>query len=402
MSMKLLIVSQYFFPEEFKINDLTEELVKKGHEVTVLTGKPNYPKGHFFEGYRFWGIDKEEYKGAAVVRVPVIRRGRGGALRLMLNYLSFVFFGRWFVRTHLCNFDSVFVWETSPITQAYPGILASRKSGARLSMWVQDLWPESVSATTSIKSKVLMSWLDRMVAGIYSKCDTIFVQSEAFKDSICAKGDFAGKIVYAPNWAEDVFDRESLIDRTKYAGMFPPGFRVMFAGNLGEAQDLQNLLNAATITRNCKDIHWFFIGDGRARMKVEERVKDEGLADTVHLLGRYPTTEMPSFFCHADAMLVSLKDEYIFSLTIPSKIQAYMASGKPILTMLSGEGNRVVSESGCGVVACSGDYEQLARNIMLLYGKQESELIEMGKKGLSYYHQHFEKESVVRVIESHL
>lgn len=397
--MKLLIVSQYFFPEEFKINDLTEELVRKGHEVTVLTGKPNYPKGHFFEGYRFWGIDREEYKGAAVVRVPVIRRGRGGALRLMLNYLSFVFFGRWFVRTHHCNFDSVFVWETSPITQAYPGILASRKSGARLSMWVQDLWPESVSATTSIKSKLLMSWLDRMVTGIYSKCDTIFVQSKAFKDSICSKGDFADKIVYAPNWAEDLFSYP-VIQESKYAGLMPDGFRVMFAGNIGEAQDFDSIIKAAAYTSDYPDIQWVIVGDGRARNRAEESVRAEGLTDNVHFLGRFPAAEMPDFFCHADVMLVSLRDEYIFSLTIPSKVQAYMASGKPILTMLDGEGNRIVEEAGCGITSNAGNAKLLSDNVIRMYKMSENERQLMGERGKDYYHCHFEKEAIISTIES--
>ena len=397
--MRILIVSQYFFPEEFKINDLAEELVKKGHEVTVLTGKPNYPKGHFFEGYRFWGIDREEYKGAAVVRVPVIRRGRGGALRLMLNYLSFVFFGRLFVRTHRCSFDSVFVWETSPITQAYPGILASRKSGARLSMWVQDLWPESVSATTSIKNKWLMAGLDKMVVSIYSKCDTLYVQSRAFKDSICAKGDYSDKIVYAPNWAENLFC-SPLVSESKYASLMPDGFKVMFAGNIGEAQDFDNIVNAAALTEVYSDIHWVIVGDGRAKERVERLVREKHMTGTVHFLGRFPAAEMPDLFCHADAMLVSLKDKYIFSLTIPSKIQAYMASAKPILTMLDGEGNHVVEEAGCGITCNAGNARQLADNVIRLYRMSENERRLMGERGKEYYHKHFEKESVISTIES--
>lgn len=399
--MRVLIVSQYFSPEEFKINDLAESLVKRGHSVTVLTGKPNYPKGRFFPGYRFLGIRKEDYKGASVIRIPLIRRGNGSAMRLVANYLSFVFFANLYVWLHKCDYDSVFVWETSPITQAYPGIIAARKAGARLSMWVQDLWPESISATTGVKNRVLLSYLDRIVARIYSRCDTIFVQSKAFNKSICSKGDFADKIVYAPNWAEDLFCDPNITE-SKYAGLMPDGFRVMFAGNLGEAQDFDSVIQAAKLTSQFPYIQWVIVGDGRARTRIEELVVKEDLSATVHFLGRFPASEMPNFFCHADVMLVSLKDEYIFSLTIPSKVQAYMASGKPILTMLNGEGNRIIEEAACGITSNASDARQLAENAIRMYNMSETERRLIGERGKEYYHKHFEQDTVINTIESKL
>ena len=400
--MNILVVCQYFYPEEFKVNDLVEGLVLRGHKVTVLTGKPNYPKGEFFTGYKFSGIQKEEYKGAEVIRVPLIRRGKSGALRLALNYLSFVFFGNRYIRKSSCEYDTVLVYQLSPVTMAYPGIKAKKKCGARLALYVQDLWPESVSATSSIKGGPVLKILNRVVRRVYSESDVIFVQSRAFHKSIEEKGDFTDKIVYAPNWAEDLFVNNSLADPSRYKHLIPDGFRVMFAGNIGEAQDFDNIINAATCTKGNKSIIWVIVGDGRAREKAELRIIEENLQDTVVFLGRHPIQEMPSFFCHADAMLVSLKKEFIFSLTIPSKVQAYMASGKPILSMIDGEGKRVVEESGSGITACAEDYMSLVKNVLCMYEMPVEERVAMGKKGLMYYEENFSKEKILDRIESSL
>ncbi len=399
--MNVLVVTQYFYPEEFKINDLVEELTHRGISVTVLTGKPNYPHGSFFPGYRFWGINKENYKGAKVIRVPLLRRGRGGAFRLVLNYLSFVIFGRLYLLFHKCRYDSVFVWGTSPITQAYPGITAARKSKAKLSLWIQDLWPESVSSASNIKNKLVLRYLRRMVSHIYSKCDFLFIQSEAFRDSVVEKGPFSSKLIYAPNWAEDVFVKNNT-DYEKYKDLMPNGFKIMFAGNIGEAQDFDSIIDAAVISRERSDIKWVIVGDGRYRRYAEARVREEGLSDSFVFLGRYPVNEMPSFFCHADVMLVSLKNEYIFSLTIPSKIQAYMASGKPIVAMLNGEGAKVIGESECGFSVPASNSAKLAEVVSRLSIMSKDSLTQMGNKGHSYYLDHFDKSSVVDNIVRHL
>ena len=400
--MNILVVCQYFYPEEFKVNDLVEGLVNRGNRVTVLTGKPNYPKGVFFPGYKFAGVQREVYKGADVIRVPLIRRGNSGAIRLALNYLSFVFFGNWYVRLHKCDYDAILVYQLSPIVMAYPAILAKRKSHAKLALYVQDLWPESVSATTSLKGGLLMSLLNRMVKKIYSKSDTIFVQSLAFKESIGEKGDFVNKIEYAPNWAEDVFVENVDIESFKHKELLPEGFRVMFAGNIGEAQDFNSIINAAVLTKDNKEIKWVIVGDGRAKEKAEQRVRDENLKETVCFLGRFPVNEMPGFFLNADVMLVSLKKEFIFSLTIPSKVQAYMASGKPILSMIDGEGKRIVEESGCGLTASAEDYTSLAKNVLDVYQMTKEDLLQMGENGLRYYKENFAKEMVINRIATSL
>lgn len=399
--MKILIVSQYFFPEEFKINDLARELVIRGHEVVVLTGKPNYPKGEYYEGYQYEGEVREEYFGVQIIRVPLRKRGKGGALNLIRNYFSYVINANKYIRKHQMVFDAILCYEISPITQAYPALYCKKKYGGKVLLWVQDLWPESVTAAGGVRNKLALHILDRMVKRIYSKCDVLLVQSEGFKKSILSKGDFASKIVYAPNWAENLYLDNKAINKENIAAMMPNGFRVMFAGNVGKAQDVGSIIKAAYETKDVPEIKWIIVGDGRARSSVEEQAKQLGLTDTVFFLGRHPMEQMPTFFSYADVMLVSLKDEYIFSLTIPAKTQSYMASGKPIVSMLNGEGNSIVEKAKCGLTAASGDYKKLAENVRTLYKSGKQELKQMGENGLNYYLKHFDKKLVVdRILAS--
>jgi len=396
--MRILIVSQYFYPEEFKINDLTKELVLKGHQVTVLTGKPNYPKGEYFDGYSYSGITREEYFGAKVIRVPLRKRGRGGPINLVLNYLSYVYNAIKFLRHNKMAFDSILCFEVSPITQAYPALYCKRKYGGKVLLWVQDLWPESVTAAGGVNGKCVLSFLDKMVKRIYSKCDVLLIQSEAFRNSILSKGDFASKLIYAPNWAEEIYLKREYIGKPEVEKLIPNGFIVMFAGNVGAAQDIDSIIQAANVTRETRDIKWVIVGDGRARVEAEKRVKELGLNDTVFFLGRHPMEKMPTFFSFADAMIISLKDDYIFSLTIPSKTQSYMASGKPIVSMLNGEGRRIIELSGCGFVAPAGDFKSLAKNVVKLYHMDSKDRMLMGQKGQDYYLKHFNKETVISTI----
>lgn len=396
--MKILVVSQYFYPEEFKINDLVKELVNRGNQVTVLTGKPNYPKGEYYSGYRYEGVVNEYYFGAEVIRVPLRKRGKGGILNLVRNYFSFVINANRYIRSNQMTFDSIFCYEISPITQAFPALYCKKKYGGKVSLWVQDLWPESVTAAGGINNRFVLKVLDIMVKRIYANCDVLMVQSEGFKKSILSKGDFASKIVYVPNWAEDLYLRKDMIDQENVTKMMPEGFRVMFAGNIGVAQDVSAIIKAANETRDVPEIKWVIVGDGRAKKSMEEEAIALGLSDTVFFLGRHPMEQMPTFFSKADVMVVSLRDEYIFSLTIPAKTQSYMASGKPIVSMLNGEGNKIIHDSKCGFTAQAGNYKKLADNVRLMYGMKKDDLIQMGLRGLDYYRSHFDKTTVINII----
>ena len=390
--MKILVVCQYFYPEEFKVNELVEGLVARGNDVIVLTGKPTYPRGPYPEGYRFWGVQQEEYKGAKIIRVPELTRGNGDSIGIIKSLLSFWFFGNWYARLHKIEADAILCFQLSPVTMALPALIYKSKLGVKYIHWVQDLWPESVTATTSIKGGLVVKWLNRLVTKIYRESDVILVQSKAFEKSICAKGDFNEKLVFAPNWAEDCLERgEANIANCK----IPGGFKIMFAGNIGVAQDFSNIIKAAELLKDTKDIRWVIVGDGRAREEAEKEIASLGLEEAFIFVGRHPVNTMPWFFGQANVMLVSLKNDYIFSLTIPSKIQAYMASAKPIVTMLDGEGSRVVDEAGCGLTAMSGDYKTLANNVRKMYEMSAEELKEMGVSGRHYYEKVFAREIVI-------
>lgn len=398
--MKILIVSQYFYPENFKINDLAEEFVKKGHSVTVLTGKPNYPKGEFYNGYGFWGIKRESYNGVDIIRVPLIKRKKAGSLRLILNYFSYAFFASLYMLRHKIDCDVTFCFEVSPITQMYPALLHKKKRKSKSFIWVQDLWPESIASVGKMQNRYIVSYLNSMVKRIYDKCDGIFIQSPAFMDSILSKCPCKEKIFYAPNWAEDIYINTPSCTDKDYSSILPEGFIVMFAGNIGVAQDFESILRAARETKDSAHVKWVILGDGRFLHRAKEIVSEYGLENTVFFLGRYPVSEMPNFFKRADAMLLSLKNEYIFSLTIPAKTQTYMASGKPILTMIDGACNQVVDEAKCGLTAKAGDFLSLAKNVMALSKMERSELEKLGENGRKYYKSHFDKNITVdKIIE---
>jgi len=401
--MRILIVSQYFWPETFRINDLVKELVERGHNVSVLTGKPNYPQGKIYKGYGLFSHNRDEYFGAKIYRVPLIPRGKGTGMQLVFNYLSYVVSASTFVAFNRKKFDVSLTFAISPITQMYPALLHKKLYGSRAYLWVQDLWPESVAAAGKMDSSSILKGLTKMVRSIYKKSDGVLVQSEAFIPSVLQKGVLPDKVHYIPNWAEDIFTKTVEKNSNKYWEIIPKGFVVMFAGNMGEAQDFESIVNAAERTRHIHDIKWVIVGDGRKREWVETEIKKRNLSDTFFLLGRYPLEEMPYFFSLADIMLLTLKDEHIFSLTIPSKVQSYLAFGKPIASMINGIGNKVINDANCGYTANAGNAEKLAENIIKAYNAPKETLVELGLNGRAYYMKEFDKgaiiDKLVRVFE---
>lgn len=397
--MRILIVSQYFWPETFRINDLVKELVERGHNVSVLTGKPNYPQGKIYKGYGFFSHNRDEYFGAKIYRVPLIPRGKGTGMQLVFNYLSYVVSASTFVAFNRKKFDVSLTFAISPITQMYPALLHKKLYGSRAYLWVQDLWPESVAAAGKMDSSSILKGLTKMVRSIYKKSDGVLVQSEAFITSVLQKGVLPDKVHYIPNWAEDIFTKTVEKNSNKYWEIIPKGFVVMFAGNMGEAQDFDSIVNAAERTRHIHEIKWVIVGDGRKREWVETEIKKRNLSDTFFLLGRYPLEEMPYFFSLADIMLLTLKDEHIFSLTIPSKVQSYLAFGKPIASMINGIGNKVINDANCGYTANAGNAEKLAENIIKAYNAPKETLVELGSNGRLYYMKEFDKGAIIDKLE---
>ncbi len=389
--MRILVVTQYFWPENFRINDLAVGLQQKGHKVTVLTGKPNYPSGRFYDGYGFFSRSRETHEGMEVIRAPLLPRGRAGGFRLALNYLSFAFAAA-LSAAFSCRdkYDVIFVYAPSPITVALPAIVLRWIRGAPIMLWVQDLWPESVSAAAGIRSVWILRPIERMVKFIYGRSDRILVQSEAFRPSIQGLGVNGERITYLPNSAESLYKPVVLPQDAEERALVPPGFRIMYAGNIGAAQSFETILAAAERLKSYPDIHWVVLGDGRAAPWVRAQIAERGLAGCVHLLGRYPMEAMPRYFSLADVMLVTLRDEPIFELTIPGRVQSYLACGRPILAGLNGEGARVVREAGAGLTAAAENADALADAALMMYKKPKHERDAMGTRGREYFLAHFE------------
>ncbi len=400
--MRILVVSQYFDPENFRINDLVAGLVEHGHEVTVLTGQPNYPFGSFFPGYGWFGPRDGSYSGAKVVRVPLFPRGGGGRVQLVFNYLSFAMTACWGVLFRLPRskgFDAIFVFEPSPITVGIPAVLARWKYRAPMLFWVLDLWPDSLAAVGAVRSPWLLKRIDRLVGWIYSRCDLILVQSRSFIPNIMAHDVDVSGIRYFPNWGEPVFVHSGQSGQAVDLDHIPEGFRIFFAGNIGAAQDFPAIIAAADLLGGRTDIQWVIAGDGRMAEWVRAEISSRGLDRTVHLIGQHPPEKMPDFFATADALLVSLKRDPIFSSTVPGKLQSYLASGKPVLAMLDGEGARIVSDSGAGLHCPAGDPAALAHAVERLAAMSPEEREKMGTAGRDYFEKNFSRDLIFNYLE---
>lgn len=398
--MRLLVVSQYFWPENFRINDLVAEMVRRGHQVTVLTGLPNYPEGRVFQVFRDDPAGHRRYEGAEVVRVPMLPRGQG-SLRLMLNYLSFAasasLLGLWKLRGR--QFDAILAYEPSPITVGLPAVLMRSVKRAPLAFWVLDLWPETLQALGVVRSRRILQAVGKLVSFIYKRCDLILAQSNSFIPQIRKYAGDGHEVVYFPNWAEALFDMSHVAPAAEVPPA-PESFSVMFAGNIGAAQDFPAILAAAEILKPRGHIRWLVIGDGRMAQWVADEIKRRRLEDCVQMLGRHPVERMPSFFKHADALLVSLKDEPIFSMTIPGKLQSYLAAGIPVVAMLNGEGAEVVNSSSAGLTCSAGDHHGLADAVARLCEMTPQERNQMGQNGLDLSAREFDRRILMDKFEA--
>lgn len=385
--MRILIVTPHFYPENFKCNDMAFELQKRGHEVTVMTAIPDYPTGKFFPGYGILKKRRETVRGVKVHRSLIIPRGSGTALRLAINYVSYTFFATvksvWMALTK--RYDVVIGHETSPVMVGIPGVIVKKIQRIPMLFWVLDLWPESLTAAGGIENRYIIGPFERLTRWIYQNSNRLLIGSKGYRKSINEKGDFDSKIQYFPNWVE-----ESLVDGySSYAvPELPDGFNVMVAGNMGDAQDIPHIMEAARLLKG-KGINFIFVGDGRKRVFVETFVKENGLGNQVFCMGRYPLEAMPSLFSQADVLFMALKDTPIFALTVPSRLQAYMSSGKPVVAMINGEGAELIKEADCGWSVPSGDSKALAKLLLGLSNEDKDVLLDKGKNGKRYSEEHF-------------
>lgn len=395
--MNILFISQYFYPENFKGNDLVFGLAKRGHKVLVITGKPNYPKGEFYEGYGYFKKYREEIYGVSVIRLPLIPR-KTGKIWLALNYVSFYFS---FVVFYLFGslkfeFDIILTQQLSPVTSSFPGMWFKKKFKKPLITWVLDLWPDSLTANSNIKKGVVISYLEKLVKKLYLKSDLLLVSSLSFKKAIESKIGKSTPIEYFPNWAEDIFSNPNF-DRKEFREL-PEGFNIVFAGNIGEAQDLDSVLKAAIETKLKPNINWVFVGDGRFKVQLF-KIKEEYNLTNVYTYPVHSVEYMPSLYSKADVMLLTLRGGSLVSETVPAKLQTYMSSGKAILGMISGDANKIIQESNCGLVCEAGDYKELANNAIKFSEMSIEELYSKAQNSVLYYNENFSREILFNKFE---
>lgn len=400
--LKILVVTQYFWPENMRINNMVEGFVAKGHEVTVLTGVPNYPEGQVFADFRRDPAQFSNYRGARVIRVPMLARGKSN-FRLAMNYFSFFssasIIGSYKLRGQA--FDSIFVYGVSPIMGAIPALLLGRLKRSPVLIWVLDLWPESLRAVGVIENPKLLGLVGKVVSWIYNRTDYLLLQSRSFDENVkeyCTRAIDADRLVYFPSWAEDDFSAD-LQGPSELLQRDDAVFTILFAGNIGDAQDFPAIMAAVKAVETDLPVRWVIVGDGRASQWLTEHVAQNRM-DNVLLLGRHPLEKMPALFAVADALLVSLRTNDVFEKTIPGKVQAYLASGKPVIAMIDGEAANVVEGSGAGMVCGSGDAQGLARIVRTMGVLPRSELERMGLLGRRYYLEHFSKDTLFDRLEA--
>lgn len=391
--LKIAVVSQYFFPENFIINDIVRELGSLGAHVEVFTGKPNYPTGEVFPGYHAHGTVEDHFADTiAVHRAPLRPRGQGGAKNLILNYLSFVANGVRYFWPHARRkkFDIYFVFAPSPITSVIPALAMKCAHRAPVYLWVQDLWPESLEATGFIKNKSLLSLVGQLVRGLYWAVDVLLVQSRAFIEPV-KRYARADKISYYPNsYLHQSESCEAGVLPGSLTDLLRSNFCVVFAGNLGSAQALPTIIETARILKaEQSQARIVMVGTGsKAAWLLEEKTR-LGL-DNLIVAGAYPRSAMSELFDLSSALLVTLKRDEIFSFTIPSKVQAYLAAGRPIIGSLDGEGARVIDDAGAGVTCPAEDAGELAACIRTLQAMPAEDRAYMGAQARAYFLKNFE------------
>ena len=410
--MKILFVCQYFYPEVFRGNDIAFHWAEEGHDVHVVTGIPNYPDGVFHKGYGLLrkrhetlvqdvqGVKK--FKGSIeITRLPIFPRGNN-KIMLMLNYFSYLIVAWVYMLFHALfhKYDKVFVQQLSPVMMSAPGVLYKRVRKVPLYTWVLDLWPESLTAAGGINNKYVLGFFKHYVKSEYKHSDKILISSRSFEKSIAEYGDYSYKIVYYPQWS-DASPEVQDVQKFKSLSLpeLPEGFKLMFAGAVGEAHGFECTMQAALLTKKHKDIKWVVVGDGRKLDWVRSFVKEHGLEETVFTLGRFPAETMPWFFKQADVMLVTLNDDPLFKLYAPAKISSYMAAAKPIIAVLNGEGAEVIREAQCGWSLPAGDAEGFAKLAIELSQMRKAVLEEKGKNALKYYNGHYIKEDCLKRLD---
>ncbi len=401
----ILLVSQFFYPESFRVNDMACEWVNRGYKVTVLTGIPNYPMGKFYDGYDRKHRTRETWKGVNIIRIPLIARGNSSNklvnfAGMAANYFSFVYSGwKWVKSKESVNLhaDLVFTFETSPMTQALIGVWYAKRYKVPSYLYVQDLWPENVEAATGIHNRLIIGPIDRMVDIIYRETDCIFTTSPSFVEAIVKRRKPVDrkKVHYWPQYAEDFYRP---MEFRRIEGIPEEGFKIAFTGNVGTVQGLEILPKVAK-RLNEEKVYFIIIGEGRFLPEFKRIIESMGVAEKFVFLSRVEPTKIPFLLSACDAGFVSFDNNPLWQKTIPAKLQSYMACGKPIIASASGETERVINEADCGICCKIADDEALAKGIVVVLNK---DLKELGNNARSYFEHNFGKKRLMDEMDEYI
>lgn len=377
----ILVVSQYYNPEPFLINEVVESLKERGYKLTVLTGMPNYPEGKVYKGYKSGTTIEQNSK---IIRVNA-RPRKKGKINLFLNYISFAFKGSIEVMKMRNNYDVVYVYQLSPVFMAIPAILYKLRFKKKIVLYCLDLWPQSLISGGVKHNSIIYRLFLIITKFIYNKIDRIQISSSLFEKYFKDELNIKKKLNYIPQYANDIFLK---VSDYKEIEIDENCFNLMFAGNLGEMQSVETLIRAMEIV-NFENIKMHILGDGSNKEKLIQLVKELDLVEKVIFHGRKPIKMMPSYYKKADALIVSLKKDEIISYTLPGKVQSYLASEKPIIASIDGETARVVNDAKCGLVSQAEDVKALAKNFDLFANMEEKTRKQLGENGQRYYKENF-------------
>lgn len=382
--MKILVVCQYYYPEPFRIKDICEEMVRRGHEVHVVTGYPNYPEGILYDGYGKGKHIDEVINGVNVHRCFTIPR-QTGILKRMLNYYSYALSSTKYVRSKKCKtvdgkpFDYVFCNQLSPVMMTHAAIAYKKKYKVPMTMYCLDLWPESLIAGGIKRGSIIYKYFHFVSKRIYRAADKILITSRMFSEYLHNEFDIENrKIEYLPQYAERIFET---VAPKKETGIFD----FMFAGNIGAIQRVDTIIKAAELLKN-EPVRFHIVGSGTDLERLQQMSDN---LENVIFYGRRPLEEMPKFYAMSDAMLVTLQADEVLSMTLPGKVQSYMAVGKPIIGAIDGETKKVIEDAKCGYCGRAEVAEALAENIRNFVKNPDKDL--MGKNAREYYEKHFEQ-----------
>ena len=393
--MKILVICQYYKPEPFRISDICEELARRGHEVHVVTGYPNYPEGILYDGYGKGKHIDETVNGVRVHRCFTVPR-KTGAIRRVINYYSYAFSSTAFAISGKCTatdgkpFDAVFCNQLSPVMMAEAAIAYKKRYKVPAVLYCLDLWPESLIAGGITRGSAVYKYYRHVSKRIYRQMDKILVSSRTFSEYLANEFGIDGeRIEYLPQYAEEIFEK---IPAKEEDGTID----LLFAGNIGTAQSVETIIKAAEKLKN-EPVRFHIVGGGTDLERLQRIA--EGF-DNVIFYGRRPLEEMPDLYAKADAMLVTMADDPLLSLTLPGKLQSYMAAGKPIIGAANGETKETIETAQCGYCGKAEDADELAENVMKFI--QSKDRATMGQNAKRYYEDNLREEQFIEKLESFL